>query len=356
MENADDAAPYATTQLLENRTFVGSGEDWNSTSTPPLTQWLSSDNTLYATPDLTTQVQAVVNRSGWCGGNAMSFMIERPTGPTGIRYAYSMENDDSKAPILTIEYDADTPQAGANGCVRSTIVETISSGNDDAEESATGNMNISSSDLEMVDDGSDQTVGLRFTGLPIAQGATITSAKLVFTADETDTTTTNLTIRGELSEDARSFSSTNGNITDTTDRPRTSASVSWTPGNWNTVGQTHEATGLGPIVQEIVGQSGWAPGNDLVMFVSGSGKRVADSYDGNPATAVRLIVEFEGSPVESKVTVRQKMKDIVDGLIQAGGTPIAGTMIEAAHYFRGRRCALWYPTWYPKFDLSKLQC
>ena len=335
VENADDAAAYVQTQNLTSRAYVSGGVDWTSSTTPALTQWVSSDNTLYSTPDLTSIVQTVVNRNGWCGGNAMGFMIERTGGANGIRYAYSMENDDSKAPVLTIEYDASSPQAGATGCMRSTIVKTIESSNDDVEQSATGSISSTSSDLELVEENSTQTVGLRFKGIPIAQGATINAAKIVFTADEVNTGSTSLTFHGQLSPNATAFSNSTGSLTDTTERPRTSASVNWSPNDWNTVGQTHEVTGLETIIQEIVNQGAWNPGNELALFISGSGKRVADSYDGDPATAPRLIIEFEGSPIESKITVRERMKDIVDGLIQSGGTPIAGTMIEAAHYFRG---------------------
>ena len=44
---------------------------------------------------------------------------------------------------------------------------------------------------------------------------------------------------------------------------------------------------------------------------------------------------FEGTPATSKKTVRQHLKDLTAGLVQRGGTPIAGTMLEAAYYFRG---------------------
>ena len=56
----------------------------------------------------------------------------------------------------------------------------IASGLDDAEKAASGAMHFDSSDLELVDDPtfnvSDQTEGLRFTGLDISAGAVITGA------------------------------------------------------------------------------------------------------------------------------------------------------------------------------------
>ncbi|MGR8950253.1 MAG: pilus assembly protein [Gammaproteobacteria bacterium] len=336
MEEVDDAAPFSNA-AFSTRSFIGApvrGKDWDTGSTPALdNSWVV--DTTYSTPDLTDQVQKIVERSGWCGGNAMMFMVERVGGDPVFRTAYSYEADSALAPRLVVTYDADNPQGGATGCIRSTIVNLIEAGTDDAEEAADGSMEVSGTDLEMVEDSSTQQVGLRFIDIPIAQGTTITSAKLVFTADETDSGTTSLTFAGQLSPDASAFSNSDNDISDTGNRPRTSATAAWSPPAFAAEGATYEATGIGPIVQEIVNQAGWSSGNSLAILISGSGKRVADSWDGSPATAPRLVIEFEGTPATSKRTVRQRLKDVVSGLVQRGGTPIAGTMIEAARYFRG---------------------
>ncbi|MDA0822196.1 MAG: PilC/PilY family type IV pilus protein [Proteobacteria bacterium] len=337
MENVDSAAPFTTSSLFSTRSFIGPpvrGEDWNTGSTPPLANAWVVDTT-YSTPDLSAQVQEVVERSGWCGGNAMMFMVERVGGSNVLRTAYSRELDSTKAPVLTITYDADNPVSGATGCTRTTIVSLLNAGSNDAEEAADGTMDLSSSDLELVEDATTQQVGLRFTDIPVASGTVITSAKIVFTADEPDTGATPLTFNGQLSDDADPFSTTLNNISNTSARPRTSASVTWSPPAFAAIGQTAEITGLEVIVQEIVNQAGWNAGNSLAFLISGTGKRVADSYNGNPATAPRLVMTFEGTPASSKKTVRQALKDVVAGLIQRGGTPIAGSMLEAAYYFRG---------------------
>ncbi len=338
VQDSDDAEPFIVGTPFSGRTYL-SAAPWTTTSTPPLASPWEVDTT-YATPDLTTAVQQVVNRAGWCGGNDMVFMIERTGGDDALRTAYSVEGDATKAPVLTLTYDADSPQPGANGCVRSTIVTLLSASNDDAEESQSGNMSITSGDLEMVDDSGGsgpniQTVGFRFSDIPIANGTVITSAKLVFTADETSSVATSLTIQGQLSPDAPAFSTSTNNITDTAGRPRTTASAAWAPAAFTTIGQLHDAPGLEGIIQEIVDQTGWLPGNALALFVSGSGKRVADSFDGDPATSPRLQITFEGTPATSKKTVRRTLKDIVSGLTDTGTTPISGAMLEAAYYFRG---------------------
>ena len=62
----------------------------------------------------------------------------------------------------------------------------VSSGNDDAEEDVSGGgMDLSSSDLEMLDDGGVQVIGLRFVEIPIPKGAVVDNAFVEFTCDET---------------------------------------------------------------------------------------------------------------------------------------------------------------------------
>ena len=100
-------------------------------------------------------------------------------------------------------------------CLLATITEVrVSVGSDDAEERVSGNTTLNSSDLELVfDSGGDQTVGMRFSGVDIPQGATILSTYVQFEADETNAVATSLTIQGEAIDDAPSFSASSGNIT-----------------------------------------------------------------------------------------------------------------------------------------------
>ena len=92
-------------------------------------------------------------------------------------------------------------------------------------------------------------------------------------------TTTNLSI-------------TTNNITN---RTPTSASVNWEPPNWISVGDTgpdQRTDDLSTVVQEIVGQPGWNSGNAMVIIFSGAGKRVAEAFDGEPASAPELVIEY----------------------------------------------------------------
>ncbi len=111
----------------------------------------------------------------------------------------------------------------------------IAVGSDDAEERDGGGISLTSGDIEMVfDRGSNQTVGLRWAGVNIPQGATITDAWVQFQVDEVNTETTNLTIQGQAADNPSTFTSTAFSIST---RPRTSASVGWSPVPWTTIGQ-----------------------------------------------------------------------------------------------------------------------
>ena len=175
-----------------------------------------------------------------------------------------------------------------------TVERRIATGGDDAEESATAAMDLSSSDIELVNDGSNQTVGLRFTNLTIAPGATISSAYIQFETDEVKSEATSLLIRGQAADHAAIFTSTTGNIST---RVRTTAGVSWSPPAWPLIGEVGVAQRtpeLRSLIQEIVNRPGWSSGNALAIIVTGTGRRTARAYEGKATGAALLHVEFGG--------------------------------------------------------------
>ena len=173
-----------------------------------------------------------------------------------------------------------------------TILEVrVSTGNDDAEEQASGSVGRSSSDLELVQESSTQTVGIRFQGLDIPPGATIVNAWLQFQADESHSGGTSLTIAAQASANPATFSSTNGNISS---RPRLTETVSWSPPGWSTgaQGPAQQTPNLALVIQAVVNQQNWTSGNSLVIIITGGGKRVAESYNGSSGAAALLHVEY----------------------------------------------------------------
>lgn len=178
-----------------------------------------------------------------------------------------------------------------------TFTKRVSSDWDDAEQrSSNGTMHLNSSDLELVDDGNRSDVtGMRFTSVTIPKGASITNAYIQFQADETDGGSISLTIWGEDSDDASSFTNSKYDITS---RPTTSASVPWSPPGWYSVGEAganQRTPDISAIIQEIVDRFGWSSGNSLVIIITGNGTRTAESYDGSSAAAPLLHVEYSTS-------------------------------------------------------------
>jgi Bacterial Ig domain len=166
-------------------------------------------------------------------------------------------------------------------------------GTDDVEQKLTGGLTTQSSDLDMMTDGTkvQAAIGLRFTNVQLPNNATITSAYVTFIEDEAHNDPTALTIQGQRLANATAFS---GNSS-VTSPARTSARATWNPvPAWTTpLHSPYRTPDLGSIVQEIIGLQNWAPGNAMALVVTGSGKRVAESYEsGFPAV---LHIEYEPS-------------------------------------------------------------
>lgn len=184
---------------------------------------------------------------------------------------------------------------------QTTITSQVAQGNDDAEEQVSnGNMDLGSSDLELTyEGGTNQLVGIRFQNLNIPQGTTILSASIQFTTDETDNGSTSLTLRGQDTDNASVFTSSDYNISN---RTLTSASVAWNniPA-WNTVGQSaanQRTPDVTAIVQEIVNRGGWNSGNAMAFVINGTGERTAESYNGDSSKSpvLTIVADFTPTP------------------------------------------------------------
>ncbi|MFT5926435.1 MAG: hypothetical protein ACI9WL_001183 [Rubritalea sp.] len=180
---------------------------------------------------------------------------------------------------------------------QTTINRTISNSNDDVEQRvSSGVMDLGSSDLELVNDGSRyQYVGLRFTNITVPQGAIITNAYIQFTGDNNPGNgAVTFTIRGHDTNNAGAFTTANFNLSN---RPLTTASVSWSPPLW-IVGRTSIAertNNISTIISEIVNRGGWNSGNSMVFRIDGpnsSNWREAVAYDTSPSQAARLTIVY----------------------------------------------------------------
>jgi hypothetical protein len=178
----------------------------------------------------------------------------------------------------------------------------VAGASDDAEEAASGAVELASGDLELVDDGGLQKVGLRFTGVNVPRGVTIRDAFVQFQVDEPTSQATSLTIAGQASDQAATFTSASGDVST---RPRTAAAVSWSPPAWPTqgaAGAAQRTPSLAPVIQEIVERAGWTSGNALALVITGEGRRVARAFDGQPDGAPLLRVDYDLASIPTTTT------------------------------------------------------
>ncbi len=266
-------------------------------------------------------------------------------GVEGVRVSVAASSGDASevtdatSPVLS-QVNLTAPVLGLGEAVVDGIAVEyqVNSGNDDVEEEDDRNMYRGSTDLELVRDGSrgNQTIGLRFTNIAVPQGATIQSAYLEFVIDEYKTTSTSVTIAGHDTNDASSFSDSDGNVTG---RTQTTAAVDWNNLPALLVGETLISPDISTVVKEIVDRGGWSSGNDMAFIISGTGKRTVESYNGVASRAPRLKItycetctsstqavgiRFSGVDIPQGATINSA---VVEFTAQAGGESAAASFM-----------------------------
>ncbi|MDO6461387.1 PilC/PilY family type IV pilus protein [Granulosicoccaceae sp. 1_MG-2023] len=332
---ASDDAPTFTSSNgnLSSRSLTSASVDWD------VDVWEYADET-YQSVDISPVLQEVVDRDGWCGGNAIALILEG----SGLREAVSYDQDPNSAPVLKLEYDASTIPSGG-GCTAALATATIAVDSDDVEQDANGDMTFSSNDIELGHDGSlENSSGLRFRDITVPQGATITGATLEMTARQEHDNNISVTISAHNTADAGAFSAVDYYL-DSLDR--TSASV-----DWYNLAAVEEGDGLvspdiSSVIQELVNKSDWENGNSISLLIdykSGTGTRKMYAYADSPTKVARLNISYRTAannaalsgtdPIVYKST-REKMIEILDDMQITGGTPTVGALYEAARYYKG---------------------
>ncbi|CAL2075331.1 fibronectin type III domain-containing protein [Tenacibaculum sp. 190524A05c] len=238
----------------------------------------------------------------------------------------------SNGSVVTINKSGST---GGGDSGNGNIDVAISNGSDDVEEDKNGKIYDDSSDLELVydsyNDSSYQTIGLRFRNVNLPKNATITSAYIQFTADESHSNSADLEISLHNSTNSPVFTDSNN----VSGRSTFSSKVTWQPSGWSSgqTGSAQRTPSLKNMVQSLVNQSGWSSGNSASFIIKGRGtsltstsaKRVADSYEGGSSKAARLIVAYttEGNGGSTPPS------DICDGVSawQSGVSYSTGTKV-----------------------------
>ncbi|ATW28223.1 5'-nucleotidase C-terminal domain-containing protein [Candidatus Formimonas warabiya] len=166
---------------------------------------------------------------------------------------------------------------------------------DDTEERADGSLDFDSSDLEITwekpGDAGSQRIGIRFAGLAIPEGATITDVYIQFSVDEPEKSVNpfNVNIYAEDVANSSAIENVNGAIS-AKYANKTTDSVTWAiygtddDSKWATehaAGPAQQTPNLASLVQEIVDKNDWNSGNAITFLLSGTGNRTAESFEGS---------------------------------------------------------------------------
>ena len=275
--------------------------------------------------------------SGPASASFSSATVEDPsvTFPVAGTYVLRLTaNDGALSATDTVQV---TVNPAGGGGTPQTFEVRVNANSDDAEQAVTsGSVQLSSSDLELTTDGTtQQVVGVRFAGIQVPQGATITNAYVQFRTDETSPGAANLTIRAENVDNAPTYTAAANNIGN---RATTAANVAWTPPDWTAVGEAGTAQrtpNLASLVQAVVGRAGWAQGNALALQLRGTGRRTAEAFEGGASFAPLLHVEYttgSGGPTNQPPVVNAGADQAItlpanaslDGTVTDDGLPPAG--------------------------------
>ena len=327
-EKAGDSAAFtATDGDLSGRAKTGASETWT------LPDWREEE--AVESVDLTEVVEEVTDQTGWCGGNALSFLISREGDEDDLAYKrrfFGFEASLDRVVRFEYSYEFD----GRGDCSNASVSKRNAARTDDAEQRTAGGRG----------DWNDNTlnlgtnwVGLRFPGVDVPPGATIERAYLELYARANRSRATTYTIRGENTGNAAAYSRARRDITG---RSYFTETVSWRPGRWST-GQVYRSADIKTLVEKQVGNAGWRAGNALAFVINkgGRGRQVA-SYDRRVGgvrgiQAPRLVVEYFTTDKDKKTfkTARERLEEVLDDTHPFGSTPIQHTLFEAANYWRG---------------------
>ena len=330
-EKAGDSAAFtATDSDLSDRTKTTAIAAWT------LSDWHEGEAAQSA--DLTAVVKEVTGQAGWCGGNALSFLISRGSDETSEarkRKFVAYEGFPTRAVRFKYSYNHTD---GEGTCNKATLRGKTVVSADDAEETqggaSDGAVGLDGNALEL---GGGRVIGVRFPGVALPRNTTILEARLEFYASQ-DSGAGNATfkIQGEDTGDAAPYTSDSKDIST---RSYAAPETSWTTGQWQKDGRYRSAD-IKAIVEQQLKNTDWRSGGALAFKLESDsgGGRSAFSQDGDPQLAPRLFIAWDrgvGDKARFK-TVRARIEEIVDDINPfSAQTPVQETLIEAANYWRG---------------------
>lgn len=266
VEQVDSASVPANRITLRNRFFDNS----NRSARLFKTSMNGGEFTRVPETDITPFIQSVVTRDGWVSGNAISVIagnnINTVNGLGGIPYQVGSSN--AEYPQLTIKYMEPTAQPV-------TITSTVSQNADAGTRVSWGSNYWGAPDGEpfywLDRTGALMWHNIRFTGLSIPQGATITNAVVRVSSRDGWTATPWMTKYNDFGieqvdnataiTNSANFGSRMGNI-GTTKRWYYPHTVS----NSGTDPTYMYSPNFAAELQSVVDRPGWSSGNSVMFF------------------------------------------------------------------------------------------
>lgn len=163
----------------------------------------------------------------------------------------------------------------------------ITDGPDDAAQGASPPANLTGNQLGL----GQNTIGLRFQKLGVPPQATITSARIQFTAAGANSQTSALQIHLVNSPDVAAF----GPAVDLGALPLIGPHVDWAPGSWDQTGDAgadQQTPDLASLLQAIVNDPGYTPDSAVAFIVTGDGLRRARASEAGTPSPPYLTVAY----------------------------------------------------------------
>ncbi|MEM3077618.1 MAG: hypothetical protein QXW38_08395 [Candidatus Nitrosotenuis sp.] len=211
----------------------------------------------------------------------------------------------------------------------------ISASNDDVRETSDTTLNTNSFTVAVGRNANaeDVDLGLRFTPVNIAQGAKITSAHLYLQRTAAAGNSFAGIFKG-INVDNCAPWATNDRPSQ---RPKTSATVTYSPSTLAWGVNRYFEIDVTPIVQEIINRPGWASGNALGLVwennqtASTSQTRTVQTFDGNSNRAPRLVIATSDSKILYARRSASTEPNTANQLLEAAGTTSTAYSLAAGY-------------------------
>jgi hypothetical protein len=184
---------------------------------------------------------------------------------------------------------------------QTTIVRSIESSTDDAEQTLVVTLDNEELTLGAVGLFGSSAVGLRFTDIAIPQGATIDQATLMLKSGSQSFGSENVTIRGHAVANSPTFSENDG----PSNRQHlvTGAYTAWSLTDWSD-GSLVQSPDLSGIIQELVSRSDWLEGNAISLLLSSDGlligaSRRIEAIDSGTGGEAQLTITYSAPLIDA---------------------------------------------------------